>query len=128
MNADGGGRYVQVTQSTSDDPGAGYTPFSLISIAGYDPNGHGNIYFAAVKANPVDEARTLLGLFAVNVGEDGDANGSGDAFVAMALSCDGVAWSPLVAIKRSTGVFGRTYDQPVVAQRDSNPHARHLAA
>jgi hypothetical protein len=113
LKENGGGRFVQVAQSIADDPGSAYSPFTLLSIAGYDPLGPANIYFAAVKPNPLDEDRSLLGLFAVNFGDARDPNRDGDAFVALALSCDGVAWSPLVAIRRSTGVLGRTYDQPV---------------
>ena len=34
----------------------------------YDSEGPGNVYFGAVKPNPIDPEGSLLGLFAVNVG------------------------------------------------------------
>jgi hypothetical protein len=69
-------------------------------------------YFAAVKENPV-AAQTLLGLFAVNLGKAGQANGDGSSFIALSVSCDGVSWAPFTILIRTRGSHGRTYDQPV---------------
>ena len=53
---------------------------------------------AAIKGNPIDPNRTLLGLFAVNLGKQGVSNGDGTSFVGLSISCDGVAWSPLAMV------------------------------
>ena len=52
-------------------------------------------------------------LFPVNMGERGKPNGNGEAFIALALSCDGQHWSELIPLVWSVGIDGRTTDQPV---------------
>ena len=93
------------------------------AVAGYDEGGPGNIYFGAVKANPLDGTQaTLLGLFAVNLGKDGESNGIGKSFVGLSISCDGQFWAPMSVLARTQGArSGRTYDQPVGACPRSLP-------
>ena len=55
----------------------------------------------------------MVGLFPVNEGRVGSVNGNGDTYVGMAISCDGVHFSPFVKLVQSQGKEGRTYDQPV---------------
>ena len=43
----------------------------------------------------------------------GEINGDGPAFIALAISCNGISWSPLIVLSRSVGELGRTHDQPV---------------
>ena len=57
-----GGRYVQVARSETDDPRGPYGAFELLRITGVAEPDAQNVYFGAVKQNPLDE-RTLLGLF-----------------------------------------------------------------
>ena len=79
----------------------------------------------------------MLGLFPVNLGFEGEANGDGESFIALSLSCDGVHWSSLTKLVWTTGHHGRTWDHPVdgvvlhgdnvyfMVTRHSNPrHAR----
>jgi len=123
MKAGGGGRFVQAaaTVATAEGPqkgkhdvGGPYGPFSRIHIGGYHPHGPGNIYFAAVKPNPLDDQqRTLLGLFPVNMGRIGRDDGNGLSFVGLSISCDGFFWSPLVRLIRSRALHGRAVDHPV---------------
>lgn len=134
-----GGRHVQVASSLADNPGSGFGPFSLLNIAGYQPLGPGNIYLACVKPMPsMDRGHRLsnpmlLGLFAVNMGNDtwdegtmiapdsrerqgkialDDGNTDGKSFVGLSLSCNGKDWSALNDIVPSIGALGRTYDHP----------------
>jgi len=69
LKLDGGGRFVQVARSRGDSPASGWLPWELITIEGYQPDGAGNVYLATVKPNPFD-ADMLLGLFAVNLGQN----------------------------------------------------------
>ena len=136
----GGGRHVQVATSSSDDAHGPWGAFALLSIEGYDPNGPGNIYMATVKRSPWHRD-LLIGLFAVNLGdaaEDakatqsyhgrstqeqphngssgflaGPGNTDGKSFIGLSVSCNGVAWSALQEIAPTTGLHGRTLDQPV---------------
>lgn len=126
----GGGRFVQVTYAASAH--GPWSSFQLIHFVGYTPQNieHGNIYFAAVSSNPVDPS-TLVGLFPVHWQ-------TGEATIAMAISCDGyirliILWSfipltlisnvllrinfsELVSILRSSaGLNGRVTDMPVVS-------------
>lgn len=135
-NTGKGGRYVQVTSSERDDPAGPYGPFHLLSIMGYSAIKQGNIYFAAVQPNPVDEERTLLGLFPVAMdvqvphihapGSRGTATGERrpsnltlsqdegfNGFIGVSISCDGVVWAPLVVLAISRVSQSRTWDQPV---------------
>ena len=70
-----GGRFVVVARSKTTrawgEGESGYNDFQLLSIEGYDPQGPGNIYFAAVDLHP-NEEDMLMGLFpgasAVSIG------------------------------------------------------------
>ena len=105
-----GGRFVQVASaSRAHGP---YGAFQPIQIEGYDDGGPGNVYFAAVDNNPLD-TETMLGLFPINLGNEGEGNGDGESFIALSLSCDGVNWSSLTKLVWTTGHEGRTWDQPV---------------
>ena len=116
-----GGRFVQVAVSDGNDPRGPYGEFTLLRIAGYDARSTGNIYFAAVKTNPIDNA-TLLGLFPVAlvensaVREAGTADGAAgglDGLIGLSISCNGLDWAPLLRLSRSRVVSNRTVDQPV---------------
>ena len=106
----GGGRFVQVANASSAQ--GPYGAFQRIQIDGYDEGGPGNIYFAAVDNNPLD-TETMLGLFPVNLGFEGEENGDGESFIALSLSCDGVHWSNLTRLVWTIGHHGRTWDHPV---------------
>ena len=110
-----GGRFVQVATSSSGIAGLRDSRLHQIEVEGYDKKGPGNIYFAAVDNNPLDNL-TMLGLFPVNSGVKGAANGDGESFIGLALSCDGLHWSSLTKLVWTTGKDGRTYDQPVDGQ------------
>ena len=104
-----GGRHVQA--AILEGP-ATFGPFASIDIAAYEPcvTPGDNIYYAAVAANPVDPS-TALGLFPVVH----NAPGGDDAFVGLALTCDGVAFSPLRRLLNSTpSSLGRSTDHPVL--------------
>ena len=91
-----------------------YGPFEQIRIGGYDPDGPGNIYYAAVKPNPFDDQRrTLIGLFPVNLGVGGLSNGDGVSFIGLSISCDGFFWGPFHRIVDSRSFDGRPADHPV---------------
>ena len=107
-----GGRFVQSAQSDRDDPRGPFGPFELINIAGYDAWSGGNIYLAAVKPNPLDSDRTLLGLFPLAL-NDSDTHRSKMGVLGLSLSCDGLHWGPLVMLSRSRVTLNRTWDQPV---------------
>jgi len=113
LREEGGGRFLQVAVSEGNEPDSSYAPFRLLEIEGYDSDGPGNVYFATIKPNPIDKDGSLLGLFAVNFGRHAQENGDGDAFIALSISCNGVSWAPFIALTRSIGLYGRTYDQPV---------------
>ena len=90
-----------------------YGAFQPIQIDGYDQGGPGgNIYFPAVDNNPLD-SETMLGLFPVNLGFEGESNGDGESVIALSLSCDGVHWSSLKRLVWTKGHYGRTWDHPV---------------
>ena len=104
-----GGRHVQAAILESS---ATFGPFASINIADYATcvKPGDNIYYAAVAANPVDPS-TALGLFPVVH----NAPGGDDAFVGLALTCDGVAFSPLKRLLNSTpSSLGRSTDHPVL--------------
>lgn len=107
-----GGRFVQVSRSLNADVRGEYLKSQPIDIAGYNPRGPGNVYFGVVHKHPLDDSM-LIGMFPINMGEQGEPNGDGYSFIGMALSCDGFKWSELVYLFRSRGRDGRTYDQPV---------------
>ena len=79
----------------------------MIRIAGFPSfSGRHNIYFAAIKENPVD-SRTLLGLFPYY----DDVR----AFIGLAMSCDGWQFSelePFVPSSQGNGIR-RISDHPV---------------
>ena len=111
-----GGRFVQVARSLSDDAQGAYGAFRLLTIAGYHSTS-GNIYFAAVQTNPLDAARTLLGLFPVTLNATAatcKACGKPPlAFIGLSISCDGFHWAPLVVLQASAASKNRTWNQPV---------------
>ena len=123
MKLDGGGRFVQAasTVASSDTLPKGehlarspYAPFARIRIGGYNASGPGNIYYAAVKPNPVDDQQqTLLGLFPVSLGRSGLTNGDGKAFMGLSISCDGFIWAPLHKLASCRSRLGRAVDHPV---------------
>jgi len=113
-----GGRSVQAAAGAVaglGDPATLLGPFFPADVANFAPRGAcaapaagDNVYFAAVNANPVD-ASTFLGLFpVVRNGADRD-----DAYVALAVSCDGVAFSSFRRLLNSTPAsLGRSSDHP----------------
>ena len=109
-----GGRHVQVASSAPGQP-TNFSAFAPLTISGYDSNGPGNIYLASVKSNPADQhGGTMLGLFAVNLGKEGEPNGVGKSFIGLSISCDGAFWAPLIVVIGCHGAHaGRTYDHPV---------------
>jgi len=126
-----GGRFVQVTHTDTPeklvrDGDAAWAPFRPVEIDGLWLVGNveaTNVYFAAVKPNPVDEG-TVLGLFPVSSPRSNFrvvpacvGKGVGRAlatFVGVALSCDGVHFSELTCLVPSNPADGgRTADHPV---------------
>lgn len=132
LKALGGGRYVQVAvsaRSPSYSLADGFGPFSLITIQGYDMHGPGNVYLASVKRHPFGDPSLVIGLFAVNMGNQteghverwreggasfhGYGNTDGRSFIGLAISCNGQDFSHLIEVAPSTGLQGRTLDMPV---------------
>mmetsp|Transcript_23640 Transcript_23640/g.69402 ORF Transcript_23640/g.69402 Transcript_23640/m.69402 type:complete len:300 (+) Transcript_23640:1014-1913(+) len=116
MQSKRGGRYVQVAMTDGDDPRGPYGAFSLLTIAGYEASvASGNIYFAAVKPNPLDRG-TLLGLFPVVLKEalpQGTGGANNDTgIIGLSISCDGRHWAPLVVLTTCYARRNRTKDQP----------------
>lgn len=105
-----GGRFVGMARSHHPSGPFGY--IEQISIQGWNPSGDGNLYFAAVETNPVDN-HSLLGLFPVNEGHHGETNGDGSSYIGLAISCNGLHWSALTPLVWSQGKDGRTKDHPV---------------
>ena len=115
-NPRGGGRHVQVARLRR----GAWSPFAPVKFARgaeppYDVLGDGrratesaDIYYAAVDANPADEA-TLLGLFPTVVAEAGR---DGAAILA-AVSCDGAHFSPPEPLLNSSHVGGEIVDHVV---------------
>ena len=121
LNVQAGGRHVQVASAASPDSTFG--PFSTIRIEGYKSQsgaraGGPEIYYAAVKPNPADGDRSLVGLFPVRT--------SHAAFIGLAVSCDGVHFSPLQHLVDSepSAMHGRGMDHPVdgLVVRGGNVH------
>ena len=112
---------MQIAISTLDEARGPYSRFRLIEIAGYRGIETSDIYLAAVHPNPLD-ALTLIGLFPVSLGgvEIPASAGHGHAaqqpfsgFIGLSISCNGLAWSPLVVLDVSNVTEHRTWDQPV---------------
>jgi len=98
-----GGRHVQVASASEDDP-ARFGPFALLRFAGYAPQSSRNIYFAAVKPNPIN-ASTLLALLPMQHGRK--------AYIGLALTTDGSNFSRIVPLVPSIrGSRGRSAAQP----------------
>lgn len=110
--AGGGGRFVQVSFSTAAEAAGPYGPFERITIEGYTKIRQGNIYTAMVREHPLDPTM-LMGLFSVNEGRPGAVNEDGECYIALAFSCDGRRWSRLEPLVPTSGLRGRTFDQPV---------------
>lgn len=108
----GGGRFVQVAASKTGSPAGPYGPFELLHIEGYTAMQQGNVYTAVVRKHPLDESM-LLGLFSVNEGQPGKVNRDGKCYIALSLSCDGRHWSHFTPLVYTSGLRGRTFDQPV---------------
>jgi hypothetical protein len=108
----GGGRFVQVASTQTDNPAGPYGSFQLLKIDGYRSMRSGNIYTAVMRQHPLDETM-LIGLFSVNEGVPGKVNRDGKCYIAISLSCDGVHWSRLRPLLKTEGEKGRTFDQPV---------------
>lgn len=117
-----GGRRVQAAVGAAGDPHAALGPLEAVRVDGYPPRRGvapsceappfpgDNVYFAAVNANPVD-GESVLGLFPV-VRNEGGADD--DAYVAMAVSCDGLRFSKFLRLVDSTPAsLGRGSDHPV---------------
>ncbi|KAJ1454977.1 hypothetical protein M885DRAFT_520889 [Pelagophyceae sp. CCMP2097] len=101
-----GGRGVQVSASTDGELKI-WGAFQLVSFLDFQnvSAADSNVYFAAVNANPADNS-TVVGLFPVHQGVS--------AYIAMAISCDGVHFSSLRKIYKSRAAdSGRTTDHPV---------------
>ena len=106
-----GGRHVQVARGPSL---AQLGQFHLIEIDGeptWPERPAWQLYFGAVKANPADGGRSLIGLFPVSH----NTSSKRDAFIGLAISCDGVHFSPwLRAAESDLSQDGeRTIDHPV---------------
>ena len=87
-----GQRFVQA--ASSSDQGATWSPFELISLAGYRPS-HGELYFFAAQPNPV-ALETMLAVFPLVH--------RARACVCIAFSHDAIRWSspkPLVGCEAS---------------------------
>ena len=118
MQASREGRFVQVAISKGHMARGPYGPFRLLTIAGYESSIEtGNLYFAAVKQNPLDPERTLLGLFPVALTGGGVARSRGigsnhTGIIGLSVSCDGVQWVPLVVLSTCRTSENRTFDQP----------------
>ena len=116
-----GGRYVVVAKSVGaaawgDAHTEAYSDFQLITISGYNRNGPGNVYFAAVDKHPFDDDM-LMALMPVNQGRPGapssQGNTDGESYIALSFSCDGVHFGALHPLVWTTGRNGRTWDHPV---------------
>ena len=123
MHPQGGARHVQVTSGPSL---ATLGPFRALRIGRYRVEQQHNIYFASVKANPADGGQSLVGLFPVAVAPPPATNRqtdaastdarapSQDAYLGLAISCDGVHFSPMVRLAASelSHDAARTVDHP----------------
>lgn len=104
-----GGRHIQMALM---DPSRKTlsSPFRLCRFAGYpeEPGPRDNIYFGAVKENPVDST-SLIGLFPVV------SSTVGLSCVAVAFSSDGLSFSAMTPLFESRAVDDgqRTVDHPV---------------
>ena len=125
-NAKGGGRFVQV--ATTDDlaSGTSWSPFHLIRfvpgnqsiyqrVLG-DPKlarDRADVYFAAVKQNPVDNT-TLLALLPTVIRTDDDREGyEGTGAILMAVSRDGTTFAPPEVLATAAPLAGEINDHPV---------------
>jgi len=100
-----GGRGLQTT--TASDDLKKWAPFERVTFLNLPdaPRADVNVYFGAIASNPIDSGATLVGLFPVVEG--------GAAYVGLAFSCDGVAFSDLVKLVPSSVVApGRGADHP----------------
>ena len=111
LDAHAGGRHVQVAHGPSL---AQLGPFRLIHIEGEIPASERppwQLYFGAVKANPADGGRSLIGLFPLSH----NSSSVHDAFIGLAITCDGVHFSPMLRAAESelSDDGDRTIDHPV---------------
>ena len=86
-----------------------FGPFQLVHFQGHRSSAHGDldIYFGSVNANPLDGGHSLVGLFPVRTRRA--------AFIAIAVSCDGVHFSRMLKVIDSepSSLLGRGIDHPV---------------
>lgn len=115
LHAERGSRHVQVATGPSL---TALGPFRLIEIEDEPPLSDEHpplrqLYFAAVKANPADGGRSLIGLFPVSL--NASSTHRGDSFIGLGLSCDGVHFSKLLRAADSdlSDDGDRSLDQPV---------------
>ena len=115
LHPDRGSRHVQVASGVSL---AALGPFRLIEVDGEPPFRAESpplrqLYFAAVKANPTDGGRSLIGLFPVSL--NATATRRGESFIGLGISCDGVHFSKLLRAAESelSDDGDRSLDQPV---------------
>uniref|UniRef100_A0A7S3K2Z5 Uncharacterized protein n=1 Tax=Aureoumbra lagunensis TaxID=44058 RepID=A0A7S3K2Z5_9STRA len=128
-NPNGGGRFVQVTKISSKHS-ASWSPFQLIHFAKntktsstiyseilsqpYLAAERADIYFAAVNQNPVD-ANTMLALLptVIRTSTHGPKQQwRGEAAILLALSCDGIHFSPPSPILPATPLGAEINDHP----------------
>lgn len=135
LQTDRGGRFLQVASTSTSNPRGPYGPFARLRIAGHAYPQAGNLYFGAVKPNPLD-ASVLIGLFTLalppgagarplptqrtastdeKTKEKRQRSASGsehNGLVALSVSCDGLHWGPLVVLTTGLAVENRSFDQP----------------
>ena len=105
-----GGRFTAVAEAPA--PEGPWGELQLIELGGYSWHGDGNLYMFVVNPHPHDPS-VLIALFPLNLGKKGEANGDGESFIGMSLSCDGRHWSTYTKLVWTIAKEGRTYDHPV---------------
>ena len=95
-----GQRFVQVASSQDTRV---WSRFELIRLRGYAPT-HGDIYFFAAQANPVDTARSMVAVFPLVH--------RAHACICVAFSRDGVRWSAPRPLRRCEAAGERSINQP----------------
>mmetsp|Transcript_12907 Transcript_12907/g.19334 ORF Transcript_12907/g.19334 Transcript_12907/m.19334 type:complete len:431 (-) Transcript_12907:190-1482(-) len=119
-----GARHLQVSFSSDTNKFPLWGPFALVSFLDYPlkPSRDDNIYFAAVKPNPIDDGHTVLGLFPVVSNKTGWEQ---SAAIALSISCDGQHFGNLLPIVSSPFTLdGRGPDHPVDGFHLASDHIR----
>jgi hypothetical protein len=96
-----GQRFVQV--AASDDGAATWSPFTPISIDGYDPS-QGDVYYWAAQPNPVEPNASLVASFPLVHHLHG--------CIGLSLSLDGVRWSRVTPLLGCAAVGERALAHP----------------